>query len=222
MSTVLVAGFDPYGTTPVNPAEGVARALDGEAIGDTRIVGRVVPCVFWKCIETVTAAIDEVRPRLVILLGEYAGRTMITVERIATNFNDATRYSLTDNAGVAPQDEPTVAGGPAAYFATLPLRAMVRAMREAGIPADISDTAATLVCNHLMYGVLHYVAEKRLDVPTGWIHLPQLPEVAALPRNLGNPSMSLETSVAGVRTAIKAALEHPQDIKEPIRSRLQI
>ena len=222
MSTVLVTGFDPYGTTPVNPAEKVALALDGERVGDARIVGRVVPCVYWKCIEAVKAAIEEVRPRIVIMLGEYVGRSMITVERVAINFNDATRYGLTDNDGIAPQGEPTIAGGPSAYFSTLPLRAMVKAMRQAGIPADISDTAATLVCNHLMYGVLHHLAEKRLDIPAGWVHLPQLPEVAALPHNLGNPSMSVETSAAGVRASIRAALEHPQDIANPIRSRAQI
>lgn len=147
---------------------------------------------------------------------------MITVERVATNYNDATRYGLADNAGTAPQGEPTVPGGPVACYATLPLRAMVKAMREGGIPSDISDTAATLMCNHLMYGVLHHVAETRLDIPTGWIHLPHLPEVAALDRNLGNPSMALETSTAGVRTAIKAALDHPRDISDPIPSRFQI
>ncbi len=222
MSTVLVTGFEPYGTTPINPAEGVARALDGEAIGDARIVGRVVPSLYWKCIETVKAAIEELKPRMVILLGEYVGRSMITVERVATNFNDATRYGLADNAGLAPQDEPTVPGGPVAYYATSPLRAMVKAMRQGGVPADISDTAATLMCNHLMYGVLHHVAEKRLDIRTGWIHLPQLPEVAALRHNLGNPSMALSTSVAGVRIAIRAALEHPHDITDPILSRAQI
>ena len=222
MSTVLVTGFEPYGTTPINPAEGVARALDGEAIGDARIVGRVVPSLYWKCIETVKAAIEEAKPRMVILLGEYVGRSMITVERVATNFNDATRYGLADNAGLAPQDEPTVPGGPVAYYATSPLRAMVKAMRQGGVPADISDTAATLMCNHLMYGVLHHVAEKRLDIRTGSIHLPQLPEVAALRHNLGNPSMALSTSVAGVRIAIRAALKTSHDITDPILSRAQI
>ena len=222
MSAVLVAGFERYGITPVNPAEKVARALDNETIGDARVVGLVVPSLYWKCIEAVKAAIEEVRPRMVILLGEYAGRSMITVERVATNFNDATRYGLADNAGTAPQDEPTIEGGPVAYYATLPLRAMVKAMRAAGIPADISDTAATLMCNHLMYGVLHHIAKQRLDIRAGWIHLPHLPEVAALLHNLGNPSMSLETSATGVRVAIKAALDHPHDIADPIPSRIQI
>lgn len=222
MSTVLVTGFGRYGTTPINPAEKVALALQGEIVGEARVVSRVVPCVFWQCIETVKLAIEDVRPSLVIMLGEYVGRSMITVERIATNFNDATRYGLTDNDGVAPQDEPTVPGGPAAYYSTLPLRAMVKRMREAGVPADISDTAATLVCNHLMYGVLHHLAERRMEIPAGWIHLPQLPEVAALEHNLGNPSMSVETAAVGVRASIRSALENRHDIAEPIRSRAQI
>lgn len=222
MTKVLLTGYGPFGNTPVNPAEAVARALDGARIGGAEIVGAVVPNVFFKVLEVVQAKIAAVRPEAVVMLGEYGGRSMITVERLAQNLNDGARYRLADNDGVVLQDVPTVPGGPAAYYATLPIRAMVKAMRDAGIPADISDTAATFGCNHLMYGILHHVAVNRLPIRAGWVHLPHLPEVAARDENLGAPSMSAETAVAGLRAGIEAIVEHAEDIEAPLLSRLQI
>lgn len=219
---VLLTGFGAYGNTPTNPAELVANALDGTVMGDAEIVARIAPCEFFECIDFVTAAISEIQPALVVMLGEYGGRAMITVERLAQNFNDGTRYGLADNAGCRLQGQPTAVDGPAAYYATLPLRAMVKAMREAGVPADISDAAGTFCCNHLMYGVLHYISTEQLPIRAGWIHLPHLPSVAALDENLGAPSMSVETSTAGVTLAIQAAMEHIQDIEDASFSRLQI
>lgn len=222
MSIVLLTGFGPFGRTPVNPAESVARTLDGVSIGDATVVSRIVPNNFFDSITVVVEAIAEVRPVLVVMMGEFGGRSMITVERIATNFNDSTRYALADNQGRTLQDEPTVQGGPAAIATTAPIRAMVRAMRTAGIPADISDTAGTFGCNHLMYGVLHHIEHAGLQIPAAWIHLPALPEVAAIERNLGMPSMSVETSSLGVRVAIEAALQHSEDIDAVVRSRVQV
>lgn len=222
MSVVLLTGFEAFGDTPVNPAEHVARHLDGAAIEGATVVSRVIPNSFFTCIEVVAAAIEEVRPAAVVMLGEYGGRAMVTVERIAQNFNDGARYGLRDNAGLLLQGEPTVPDGPAAYYSNLPIRAMVRAMRDAGIPADISDVAATFCCNHLMYGILHHIAVNDLGIRAGWIHLPHLPEVAALEANLGAPSMSVETAAAGVRAAIGAIMTHPVDTDDPIVSRLQI
>ena len=222
MPEVLLTGFEAYGHTPHNPAESVARHLNGKQVAGAEIVARIVPNSFFRCIEFVEAAMEEIEPQLVIMLGEYGGRATITVERIAQNLNDSTRYGLVDNAGVSLQDTPTVPGGPVAYYSTLPLRAMVHAMREAGIPAEISDVAGTFCCNHLMYGILHHISVKKLSIRAGWIHLPHLPEVAALPENLGAPSMSTETSAAGVEIAISAALKNFEDIDLPISSRLQI
>ena len=222
MTNVLLTGFEAYGNTPVNPAELVARTLDGTIVGGAEIVARIVPNVFFECIDVVSAALAELEPPLVVMLGEYPGRAMVTVERLAQNLNDATRYQLADNAGATPQGQLTAPEGPAAYYSTLPLRAMVKAMRSGGIPADISDVAGTFGCNHLMYGILHHIAQERPPIRAGWIHLPALPSVAALDANLGTPSMSVETSAAGVRIAIQAALAHPQDIDEPSLSRLQI
>jgi len=222
MTSILLTGFEAFGNTPVNPAESVTRALDGTRIDGAPVTGIVVPNNFFECIDVVRTAIENARPELVVMMGEYGGRALITVERIAQNYNDSTRYQLKDNRGVSLQGEPTAADGPAAYRSTLPLRAMVEAMRTAGVPADISDTAATFCCNHLMYGILHYIAATKLEIRAGWIHLPHLPEVAALPENLGAPSMSRETAILGVRAAIQAALRHPRDIDEPSLSRLQI
>ncbi|MEM7224901.1 MAG: pyroglutamyl-peptidase I [Pseudomonadota bacterium] len=222
MERLLLTGFEAFGTTPVNPAEQVARLLDGEEIAGAKIVGRVIPNTFFTCIEVVKTAIAELRPDAVVMMGEYGGRAMITVERIAQNLNDGSRYGLRDNAGQLLQDTPTAPEGPAAYLSRLPIRAMVRAMRDAGIPADISDAAGTFCCNHLMYGILHHIAQEGSRLRAGWVHLPHLPEVAALEQNLGAPSMSLETAAEGLRVSITAIAAHPEDTDDPIASRLQI
>ncbi len=222
MRTILLTGFEAFGTTPVNPAEQVALRLDGEVIREAKIVSRIIPTTFFTCIDVVQVAIAELDPLAVVMMGEYGGRATITVERLAQNLNDGARYGLRDNDGNLLQDDLTAHKGPAAYRSTLPIRAMVRAMRDAGIPADISDTAGTFCCNHLMYGILHHAATKGLKLPVGWVHLPHLPEVAALEHNLGAPSMSVETAAEGLRVAIAAIADHPKDSTDQISSRLQI
>lgn len=222
MTKVLLTGFERFGNTPINPAESVANALDNTVIAGAEVIARIIPAVFFESIEEVCTAIETVQPHVVIMMGEYGGRATITVERIAQNYNDSARYQLADNHGRAMQGEPTAADGPAAYYSSLPIRAMVKAMREAGVPADISDAPGTFCCNHLMYGVLHHIATRGLDIRAGWIHLPHLPVVAALPENLGAPSMSVETASSGVKAGIAAAIEHTHDISEPSVSRFQI
>ena len=222
MAKILLTGFEGYGHTPHNPAESVARTLHGKNIGESEVVSRIVPNNFFECIEFVQSSIAEMEPEIVVMMGEYGGRATITVERIAQNLNDSTRYGLEDNNECALQGQMTVSDGPAAYYSTLPIRAMVKAMRESGIPSDISDTPGTFCCNHLMYGVLHHIHTNKLPIRAGWIHLPHLPRVAALPQNLGAPSMSVETSSLGVEIGLHAILENSQDIDEPISSRLQI
>jgi pyroglutamyl-peptidase len=219
---VLLTGFEAFGTTPVNPAQCVTERLHGETINGVEIVGLVVPNVFFRSIERVTGAIASLSPQCVIMLGEYGGRSMITLERICQNYNDSARYELADNSGAMLNGVPTTAGGPVAYHTTLPIRAIVRAMRAEGVPADISDAPGTNVCNHLMYGVLHHIATKGLAIRAGWIHLPHLPATAAQDDHLGAPSMSEETAVAGVRAAIRACLENPRDIDLAVKSRWQI
>ena len=157
------------------------------------------------------------------MLGEYPGRAMVTVERVAINYNDATRYGLSDEAGFAPQGTKVVEGGPAAYLSTLPLRRIVRDLRAAGIPADISGDAGTLMCNHLMYGILHAVNGRDT---AGWGHLPALPEEAAKDVNLGMPSMTAELSTRAVLSVVASVAENARqggdDIQDAVRSRLLV
>ena len=237
---ILITGFEHYGNTKTNPAQIVVEDLKDnmESLRQNHIVPKnakihtlIVPSNFWESIHVVVAEMKRVDADVVIMLGEYTGRAVITVERIATNINDAKRYGMADNNGVQLQG-PTDPDGPLAYESTLPIRAMVQKMRRAGIPADISDVGGTFCCNHLHYGVLHHVESLRKElmprkVPiVGWIHLPMLPETAALPENLGQPSMSAGTSLHGVLAGVQAIMEcHNKDDDDEdivIPSRLQI
>ena len=191
-------------------------------IAGASVTARIVPNVFWESVSAAVAAVGEVGADLVVMLGEYGGRSMITAERLAQNINDSARYGLADNAGRVLDGEPTVPGGPVAYLATAPVKAMVLAMRRAGVPADISDAAGTFGCNHLMYGMLHHLATTGSPGRAAWLHLPALPEVAALERNLGMPSMSVDTAVTGVAAAIEAAVTHAVDVEQPVASRLLV
>ncbi|GAB5470216.1 MAG: pyroglutamyl-peptidase I [Rhodospirillales bacterium] len=222
MSRLLLTGFEPYGKSPINPAEQVAEALDGKEIAGAQVISRIVPNSFYRCIEVVVAAIEELQPEAVLMMGEYGGRSMLTLERLAQNLNDGTRYGILDNAGRTLQGEMTVPGGPAAYYTTVPLRAMITDMRAAGVPCDISDSGATFCCNHLFYGILHHVETEGLAIRVGWIHLPFLPEVAARVENLGAPSMSCETASLGVATAIASMQTHPQDSDTAVMSRMLV
>ena len=166
MAKILLTGFEAYGHTPHNPAESVARALDGKRIRQKEIVARIVPNNFFECIDFVWASITDIEPDIVVMMGEYGGRATITVERIAQNLNDATRYGLADNNGRALQGQLTAPDGPAAYYATLPIRAMVRAMRDSGIPSDISDTPGTFCCNHSSHFFYQSADTRRMDSPS--------------------------------------------------------
>ena len=119
MSAILLTGFEAFGNTPVNPAELVATHLDGQEVGGADIVARIIPNTFFKCIDVVRSAIEDVQPEAVVMMGEYGGRSMVTVERIAQNFNDGARYGLRDNDGRVMQGELTAPDGPAAYYTTL-------------------------------------------------------------------------------------------------------
>ncbi len=221
MKKVLLTGFGDWAGSCANPAKAVADALDGASISGAAITTIIAPSIFSEMIKVVTDEIDRISPDAVIMMGEFGGRTMITVERLAQNLIDATRYDMGDMTNARPQDEPVVPGGPVAYYSTLPLRAMVKEMRLAGIPSDISDAAGTFGCNLLMYGVLHHIASNKLPVRAGWIHLPALPVTAALEKNVGMPSMSAATQVEGLKAAIKAVVENENDIDDAIRSAWQ-
>ena len=206
MKTVLITGFEPFGGESVNPSWEVVSSLDNAIIGGCRVIARQLPCVFGESLAVLNAAIDALSPSLVLAVGQAGGRTDITVERVAINVDDA---RIADNQGQQPVDVPIVADGPAAWFSTLPIKAMVMAMRNAGIPASVSQTAGTFVCNHVMYGLLH----KLRDAPAvkgGFIHIPYLPQQAA--QHPGAPSMAAETVRRALEVAIATALQVESDI----------
>lgn len=206
MKTVLLTGFEPFNKEPINPAWETVRALDGWGDGDFRVVARQLPCVFGDANAVMRALIDELRPALVIAVGQAGGRVDLSVERVAINVDDA---PIKDNADKQLVDEPIVRGGPAAYFATLPIKAIVAALRAAGLPASVSQTAGTFVCNHVFYGLMHAVVGRN-DVKAGFIHIPYLPEQAA--RHPGAASMSLAQMIEGIRIAVRTSLALNIDI----------
>lgn len=201
MTTLLLTGFEPFGGEPINPSWELARALDGQQIAGATVVARRLPCVFGAALSLLEQAIAETRPVIVLALGQAGGRSELSLERIAINVDDA---RIADNAGAQPVDEPVITAAPAAYFTTLPIKAMVAGLRSAGYPAGISQTAGTFVCNHVFYGLQHGLRQ-RPEVRSGFMHIPYLPEQAA---RLGTspPSMGLAAMVDGVRLALEIAL----------------
>ncbi|WP_265554372.1 pyroglutamyl-peptidase I [Serratia grimesii] len=207
MQKVLITGFEPFGGERVNPSWEVVKQLNDMELAGARIIARQLPCVFGAALETLNAAIDEVQPVMVLAIGQAGGRTDITLERVAINIDDA---RIPDNQGQQPIDEAIVASGPAAYFSTLPIKAMVNSMREAGIPASVSQTAGTYVCNHVMYGLLHRLSDQQA-IKGGFIHIPYLPEQAAA--HPGAPSMAANTVLFALELAISIALQVEHDLK---------
>ena len=197
--TILVTAFEPFQGETVN-ATMEALALLPDAIGGHALVKRILPVVFGQAIREIGTLVDQLQPGAVICLGQSTGRADITPERVAINLSDA---RIPDNAGNQPRDLPIRPGGPAAYFSTLPVREMTEAMREAGVPASLSNTAGTFVCNHLMYGLLDHLSRTGRNIPAGFIHLPATPTQAA---ERPSPSMSPETAAKGLAAAINALI----------------
>lgn len=196
---VLLTAFDPFGGESVNPAQ-EALALLPERVKGAELIKLVVPTAFAWAAKTAVSAIKEHRPDAVMMLGQAGGRSGITVERVAINVMDA---GIMDNEGKMPLDEPIRKGGPAAYFATLPVKELVLAVRDAGVPASISNSAGTFVCNSLLYGVLDYLKTASLPCKAGFIHLPFLPEQAKR-FSPHPPSLPLDRMVKGLTAALAA------------------
>lgn len=208
---ILVTGFEPFEQDPVNPSWEVARALHGEVIAGATVHAVQLPCVFGAAIEQLHQALEQVRPILTVSLGMAGGRIDFTPERVAINVDDA---RIPDHAACQPVDMPVIAGAPVAYFSTLPIKAVVRNLREQGIPASVSNTAGTFVCNHVFFALMHWLAQGRGEPGArgGFIHVPALPEQAA--RRAGMASMALSTQVAALRETLRTSLTVAQDLKE--------
>ncbi|MBT0728802.1 pyroglutamyl-peptidase I [Rosenbergiella nectarea] len=207
MKTVLLTGFEPFGDESINPSWEVVSRLGGVTDAEECIVCIQLPCVFGESLQVLLAAIARYSPTLVIAVGQAGGRTDISLERIAINIDDA---RIPDNRGYQPIDQPVVENGPAAWFSTLPIKAIVNALQQEGIPASVSQTAGTYVCNHVMYGLLHALGDKP-EVKAGFIHIPYLPQQAA--KHPGSASMAAETVKQGLEIAIRTALRVEFDEK---------
>lgn len=170
--TALITGFEPYGGRSLNPSAQLAAALDGAEIGGLRVVGRTSPVSIAGLSERIDAWLDDLRPALVIALGLWPGEPMIRLERYAVNLAD---FEIADNSGTRLSDAAIAAGDATALASTLPLRAIEHALLADGIPARLSNTAGTYLCNATLYGLLRAIRKRGLDVPCGFIHLPYLP-----------------------------------------------
>jgi len=203
--TILLAGFAPFDGQPCNPSWEAVRALHGKRIAGHRIVARCLPVAFDASLKQLRAALRETSPSLVVCVGLAGGRERISLERIAINVDDA---RIPDNDGHQPIDKAVVAGGPAAYFSTLPIKSMLAGLRDTGFPVEVSQTAGTYVCNHVFYGLMHALRNRR-RVRAGFIHIPCSPEMAAaIP---GAPGLATGTVIDALRLALRIAIDNPAD-----------
>ena len=194
MKQLLITGFDPFGGASVNPAREAVMALP-DVVGDYALTKLEIPTVFGLAAETVLRAAEALCPDVILCVGQAGGRAAITPEVVAINLREA---SIPDNAGNQPKNMPVVENAPAAYFSTLPVRAMAEEVKAAGIPCSLSYSAGVFVCNDLLYSLLHHY--DGTDTRVGFVHIPYLPEqagerVASLP---------LEDAVRGLTAAIQA------------------
>ncbi len=209
--TILLTGFEPFGGETVNPSSEIARALDGWVCEGAVVRTALLPCVFGDALLRLDEALAAWHPRLVLCLGQAGGRPEISIERVAVNVDDA---RIPDNLGRQPIDAAVVAGGPAAYFSTLPIKALARDLRAAGIAGTVSNTAGTFVCNHVFYALMHRLATTPALARArgGFVHVPYTPEQVAGRPDV--PSMALATQIEGVRVALRTALTTRDDVRE--------
>ncbi len=204
---VLVTGFMPFAGDKTNPSWEIAKSLP-EMLAGYRVVSLRVPTEFGKVITVTHKAIKKLKPEIVLCLGQAGGRSRMSVERVAINVDDA---RIADNAGNQPIDAAIFDDAPAAYFCTLPVKAMVAAMAKAGVPAEVSNTAGTFVCNHLIFGVLHHIATHQLSTRAGFMHVPFLD--SQIIDRADTAALSLTTMIDGTKAAIIAAIKNRNDIK---------
>lgn len=207
---ILVSGFDPFGGETVNPAYEAVKLLPG-MISGAEIIKSEMPTVFHKASDFIEKIVEEEDPDVILCIGQAGGRYGLTPERVAINVDDA---RIPDNEGNQPIDVPVREDGPAAYFSSLPVKAMVQKMKEADIPSSVSNSAGTFVCNHIMYQILYLIDQKYPDKMGGFVHCPFIPEQVIDKQN--QPSMNLNDIVKGLEAGIDAIVERDgkKDIKE--------
>jgi pyroglutamyl-peptidase len=202
---ILVTGFEPFGGQSLNPSWEVARALHGLQLQGAQVTAVQLPCVFAQALPALQQTLAHLSPDIVLALGQAEGRCDFSVERVAINVQDA---RIPDNAGAQPIDVPVIAGGPAAYFSTLPIKTLVAGLKAAGFPASVSQTAGTFVCNQVFYALQHTLAG--MGVHSGFMHLPLLPEQAAQWKGPTLPSWPASLQISGVTQALTLLLAQRQ------------
>jgi len=202
----LVTGFEPFGGEPLNPAIEAVHRLP-KRLGAVEIHTAVLPSVFGRALDSLEDAVIASDPDIVLCVGQAGGRAALSLERVAINLDDA---RIPDNAGQQPIDRPIVPRGPAAYFATLPIKAAAAALREASLPAIVSNTAGSFVCNHVFYGLMHLAASRGLRLRGGFLHVPYLPSQAA--QQQGAPSMALDDIARGIEIVLSVTAARTEDI----------
>lgn len=200
---VLLTGFEPFGGSTINPSEQAVHALAGSPPAGIDLSTAILPVDKTTGPEALLKAIAEVQPDVVICLGEASGRAVISIERLAVNLMD---FRIPDNKGEQAVDQPIRADGPAAYFATLPVRKLQEAVMAAGIPCELSLTAGAYLCNQVMYTLLDHAAREKPALRGGFIHLPCLPQQTAT-RADKTPSMGLDAILTGLRAGLSALVE---------------
>lgn len=203
--TILLTGFAPFAGEAVNPSWQAVRALDGEIIEGHRVVTLELPTEFEGSLRALRQTLREMRPSVAIAVGLAGGRKGISLERVAINVIDA---RIPDNAGAQPVDVPVVGDGPAAYFSTLPIKAALRALQDAGVDAHVSQTAGTYVCNHVFYALMH--ATQGADIRAGFVHVPYLPGQG---ERHAAPGMPLDRIVEGLRVIARTAVSTRADAR---------
>lgn len=203
---ILITGFDPFGGEKVNPSFEAVRKLE-DVIAGAQIVKIELPTVFNKSIIELETAIIKESPDIVVCVGQAGGRFDLTIERVSINVDDA---RISDNEGNQPIDKAIFENGENAYFSNLPIKAMITEIRKGGIPASLSNSAGTFVCNHIMYGLLHLINTKYPAIRGAFIHVPFIP--AQVMNKPNTPYMELEKITEGLTLALKAAIENKEDI----------
>ena len=196
---ILLTGFEPFGGFTTNPAGEVAKALDGRAFGAAVVRSAVLPVHHAEAAAAVARLIDDGAPRAIVHLGLAGGRARIALERVAVNVMD---FEIADNVGYRASGEACVADGPVAYFSTLPLGTILEALVAEGVPAYLSNTAGTYLCNQTMYTTRHLLERRGLAIPAGFIHLPQSAAMVAA-SGLDQPSMDLPLMIRAIETALR-------------------
>jgi pyroglutamyl-peptidase len=200
---LLLTGFEPFGDSSINPSQQIIERLEAEGLPGIELLTAILPVDRLRGPEKLLQRIEKFHPEAILCLGEASTRAVLSIERLAVNLLN---FTIPDNQGVQVEDEPIIPGGPAAYFATLPVRKACEAVKAAQVPVEISLSAGSYLCNQVFYTLLNFLVHQGLDIPAGFIHLPKLPEQAAAQQAAG-PSMSLETSLRGIRAVVEVLRE---------------